>query len=142
MPQNFIKRIMRLLTHEDYTPAQPKALAGILPVPEGEYEIFRQELEQLAQEGRIVIGKNDLVSLPEMAGEVTGVFQAARGGYGFVRPDNPTAQGDLYIPAGESLNAISGDKVVAEVSRRQRRGETVRLTGRVSKVINLSLIHI
>jgi len=136
MQQHFMKRIMRLLTHDDYTPVQPKGLARILPVPEGEYEIFRQELEQLAQEGRIVIGKKELVSLPEMAGEVTGIFQAARGGYGFIRPDNPTAQGDLYIPIGESLNAISGDKVVAKVSRQQRRDETARLTGRVSKIIS------
>jgi len=113
-----------------------RELSRALRVPDEEYAIFRQALEQMKERRQIVEGPDKRIALPQISGQVTGVYQGTSKGYGFVRPDQAVAQGDLYIPAGESLDAITGDRVVARVLKRGRREGQTRYTGRIVEVLD------
>ena len=55
--------------------------------------------------------------LPPMGGEIVGRFRGTTRGFGFVVPDDPCREGDLYVPASAVRDALSGDRVRAEVIR-------------------------
>ena len=136
MPKRFTKRIISLLTHPDYTGLKKQAVAQLLQVPQEQYDKFNQAVEQLSRQGSIVIDNSKCLSLPEMTGQITGVFQANSKGFGFVRPDKLTAQGDLFIPAGASMEAITGDRVVARVLQCGKRDGKMRTRGKIIEIIS------
>ena len=136
MPERFTNRIVRLLTRKEYQPLKPRAFARSLHISDEDYPAFNRALEKLRNEGRIVIGAKGTVCLPQMANRLVGTFQATSRGFGFVRPETPTAQGDLYIPAGCSLDAVTGDTVVTRVYERGKRDGETRYTGRIVEVLN------
>ena len=47
--------------------------------------------------------------------KVVGLFEKSKN-YGFVRPDNQRLQQDIYIPAGKEKGAVSGQKVIVELT--------------------------
>lgn len=47
---------------------------------------------------------------------IVGIYSASRR-FGFVAPDDTRLKADIYIPEGEAMDAITGSKVVAEVTR-------------------------
>lgn len=63
-----------------------------------------------AKEGRIV-------EIIEHANKrIVGIYSASRR-FGFVMPDDTRLKSDIYIPAGDSMDAMTGAKVVAEITR-------------------------
>ena len=63
-----------------------------------------------AREGRIV-------EIIEHANKrIVGIYSASRR-FGFVVPDDTRLKSDIYIPAGESMDAMTGAKVVAEITQ-------------------------
>jgi len=76
---------------------------------------------------------------PVAARRVEGRYSRVRAGYGFVEVlgrDADRFPRDILIPAGSECGALHGDRVVVEVTRRDRRsgrtaGEVVTVTGRV-----------
>jgi len=135
MPQRFTTRIMHLLTRRDYQPLKRRALARTLNVPDDQYKAFCQALELLYRQNRIVFGPAGTISLPHAANRLTGTFQATSGGFGFVKPDIPIAQGDIYIPAGESLDAVTGDSVIVHVFTRGKRDGQTSYGGRIIEIL-------
>lgn len=138
MPERYTKRIMRVLTRRDYQPLKVRALARTLNIPDEDYKAFNQSVDTLRREGRIVLGPRSSVCLPEMTDRLVGTFEATTRGFGFLRPDTPTAQGDLFIPPGAALDAITGDRVVARVTRRSSRGGERSFTGQVVEILERS----
>ena len=66
--------------------------------------------------------------------KIVGTFEEIRNGYGFVIPDKGTLASDLYIPKGNTLDAVTGQKVLAEISdygefKRSPEGRIVRIIG-------------
>ncbi len=135
MPERYTKRVMLILSRLDYQPLKVRALARALNIPDEEYGAFHKSVETLRREGRIVLGPRNTVCLPEMTNRLVGTFEATSRGFGFVRPDTPTAQGDLFIPSGAVLDAISGDRVVARVTRRRHRGGERSFIGQVVEIL-------
>jgi ribonuclease R len=122
---NLETAVLGLVSHAKYQPLKPKALARKLNVPIERYSEFRKVLKALLKDGRIDLGKNHLV-LPAPAlvhGAVTGIFRRAEGGYGFVRV--AAAEGhpgqEIFIPAGHTLDAATGDEVVVRITRKSSR---------------------
>ncbi|MBN1845271.1 MAG: VacB/RNase II family 3'-5' exoribonuclease [Sedimentisphaerales bacterium] len=136
MPQRFTNRILRLITRRDYQPQKMRPLARALNVEDTDYDAFRSALEKLRQEGRIVLGPRGVVTLPEMTDRIVGTYEATRHGYGFVRPDTPAVQGDLYIPIGQGRDAVTGDRVVARVLRRRGGAGATRLSGSIVEILS------
>jgi ribonuclease R len=135
MTERYTKRILRIMTRRDYQPLKVRALARALNIPDEDYSSFRKAVEALRHEGRIIFGPRNTVCLPEMTNRLVGTFEATSRGFGFVRPDTPTAQGDLFIPSGAAQDAITGDRVVARVTRQRHRGGERKFTGQIVEIL-------
>jgi len=124
------------LLHKDATPRQRAHLEEELGVSDQLRPAFRAALDALCAEGSIIIGPRNLVSLPSLSNEVTGIFHANARGYGFVTPQQITAEGDVFIPAKATGSAMTGDRVVAKVTRSDSGRDAGRLNGRIVKVLD------
>ena len=65
---------------------------------------------------------------------IVGTFEEIRNGYGFVIPDKGTLASDLYIPKGNTMDAVTGQKVLAEISdygefKRSPEGRIIQIIG-------------
>ncbi len=94
---------------------------------------FRDACKALTRTGRVVFGAANGLMLPEPAGKIVGVYRANPKGFGFIIPDTPNAHGDLYVPAGKSNGAITGDVVTARVLRK-RRGRDRMVEGEIIEI--------
>ncbi len=135
MPQRYIERIMRLIRRNDYTPLKCRALSHLLHVPEDHYDLFRQAVKLLAEQERIAPDYKKGIRLPDMPQRITGTYRANPKGFGFVVPDQAYRQGDLYIPFGQALDAVTGDRVAALPTKLKSGGSAGRMTGRIVKII-------
>ena len=96
----------------------------------GSKDLVRNVLDNLEQNGDIVITANGKVLDFLKSGLKKGKFIANKKGYGFVEFDKE--EEDIYIPKESVLNAIDGDIVVIEVAK-VNKGE--KPYGRIFKVI-------
>lgn len=131
MPQRYRARILGHLKHDDYRPAEVDDLARLLRVPVEDRPAFDEAVDMLSSEGSIEIGDDERVRLPRHGDEVEGRIKINPRGFGFVIPDTPAREGDLFIPAGQTGDAISGDRVRCKVMRRSSGGERDRRGGGV-----------
>lgn len=122
MPSRFSKRLLTHLAHPSYEPADIRALSRDLGVEKDEFEAFALAVKDLHKQGEVVWGDDQLVTLPPLGGEVVGTFRKNPKGFGFVIPRRANAHGDLFVPAPNTLDAVSGDLVRAEVHHSKRRG--------------------
>ena len=100
-----------------------------------EYGAFRAAVKELMKAGRVIRGGDNCVVLPDASSIIVGSFRGNARGFGFVVPELPTDHGDLYIPAGATLDAITGDTVAARITRRGERGDPSRVKGEVVEII-------
>jgi len=126
--------ILQLL-QKDATPRNLAHLAEELGVGGSLRRAFREAIESLSAEGRVVLGPRNAIGLPSLSSEVTGVFRANPRGYGFVSPQQLTGEGDVFIPAKSTGSAMTGDRVVAQVTRGSKK-DPDRLTGKIVKVLD------
>jgi ribonuclease R len=123
MTEQFHEPIINFLGNQNGEPVRVADLAERLNIPGEDRGEFERAVHELASSGRVVMGEggaNSLISLPAMGNRVIGVFRQTSRGFGFVIPDEPNAHGDLFIPAGENLNAVTGDFVAAKVIVRDK----------------------
>ena len=135
MAEVFKKQIIKLLKHGDYEPIKFSQLAKMLGVNSDDFPQFKEAFDQLREAGHVVIGAGNLVSLPSLAGQIVGTFRANPKGFGFIVPREPNSHGDLFIPPDATGEAMTGDIVVAKVSRKGKRGGQMRYTGEIIEVL-------
>ncbi len=135
MSKRFSDRILDFVRQPKYRPLEAQGLARAMGIAEAEYGDFHDAVDALRRVGRVVLGTSSAVMLPHPHGEVVGTFRANPRGFGFVVPDEPTTHGDLYIAAGASLDAITGDKVLCRVQQRGKRDGKMAFGGRITRVI-------
>jgi len=135
MPQIYKDRILKFLNRREYQPLKLPQLARSLGVADDAYAEFKTAFDDLRRAGRVVLGSGNVISLPAMAAQVTGVFRSNPKGFGFVCPLEPNAHGDLFIPPDATADAMDGDTVLAKVNRKGMRGPQIRYTGEVLKVL-------
>ncbi len=123
MPIRFTHRILEHLAHSGYRPASQKQIAREMRVEDDEREVFKEAIARLRDEGKVAVGEDDHVRLPTMGDEIVGRFRLNARGFGFVIPDEPFREGDLFVPRGSVRDAISGDRVRAEVVRQEWRAK-------------------
>ncbi|MFM9146025.1 MAG: hypothetical protein ACKORL_11905, partial [Phycisphaerales bacterium] len=143
MPLRFLQRIQDHLAYDNYRPAELGEVRRQMRVSDDDAEAFEQAVERLAAEGKVEVGGDGRLRLPKFADEVEGRLKLNPRGFGFLVPDAPTREGDLYIPAGMTKDALNGDRVRVKVVRRGGGGGGMRggkgaqdgPTGRVVEVV-------
>ena len=124
---------------------------GFLEIPEAEEDIFIPEesigtalhgdtvqivVKKDGKDGKRCEGEGVKV-LERGTKEVVGTYQQCDG-FGFVVTDNQRFLKDVFIPAGKSLEAEDGDKVLAEIKdhgnkRRSPEGKIIEILGKLGE---------
>lgn len=129
MTLKYERRLIDHLKHEHYEPSTPDRLAQDLGIPDDDRAEFDKAVADLV--ARKVLAFSDVGSgagtvrrivLPKMADEVTGVFKKNQRGFGFIITDVPYREGDVFVPPDAVSDALTGDRVRAQVYRSFRRG--------------------
>ncbi|MFO0963868.1 MAG: VacB/RNase II family 3'-5' exoribonuclease [Phycisphaerales bacterium] len=118
MSLRYFQRILDHLAYDNYRPTELPELRRQLRVEEEDAAEFDAAVESLAGEGRVEVGGDGKVRLPRYGDEVEGTLRLNARGFGFLIPDNPVREGDLYIPAGQTGDALNGDRVRVRVVRK------------------------
>jgi ribonuclease R len=111
----FARRILEHIADRRYRPTQVRALGEELGIAPDELDDFRRTITRMVEDGNLVLGVSDTVALPPPGREAAGVFRLNDRGFGFITPDSPMAHGDLFVPAGQTGGALTGDRVRARV---------------------------
>ncbi len=127
--------ILKGMRSHTYHPMRLRRLARFFDVAEDDYAEFRTLVKQLIREGEVheVRGKLRVPRRkpPRKKGDrtVEGRFSLSQRGFGFVepedddaQPDGPTEGDDLFIPPGQTLDAVTGDTVRAQVDGKGDKG--------------------
>src|ERR671918_92997 len=119
-PTRARQKILDLLAKKNarLTPAEIVRRAGF---SRDDLQLVVDGLRELTREGRLVRLKKNHYALPDGRNLVTGRIQAHPDGYGFLIPDDKSAE-DLYLNRREMRRLMHGDRVVARVDRKQRGG--------------------
>ncbi len=123
MPDRYTRRLITHLRHASYEPAGIDRLAHDFGIEDDDLPDFREAIKTLVDDGRAETDKKGRLMLPGVPDEVIGIFKANARGFGFLVPEEKYREGDLFVPAGETCNALTGDKVRAAVVTQRRRGE-------------------
>jgi len=118
VPLRFKSRIIDHLAHRSYLPTYAHEIAHQLRVADEDEAAFDEAIRQLAAEEMLEIGNDDRVRLPRMGDEIEGVLKVTPRGFGFVKTERAYREGDLFVPQGETKDAVSGDRVRVRVVRR------------------------
>jgi ribonuclease R len=142
VPLRFIQRIEDHLAYDNYRPTDIDEVRRQMRVPADDAEAFEQAVEMLVAEGRVEVGGDGKLRLPKYQDEIEGRLKLNARGFGFLVPDHPTREGDLFIPAGQTKDALNGDRVRVKVMRKgggkfgaPGKGAQDGPTGRVVEVV-------
>jgi len=126
--------LLNLIRERVQHPATARELARLLEIPRDERTSFKRLLTSLASEGVLLQIRGNRFGLAEKMDLVAGRLETNRGGFGFVVPEHAAAirggrgtPGDIYIAAGNLMEAMHGDRVVARVERQTARGPEGRI---------------
>ena len=138
MAEHYSRRILTHLADRRYAPCPVSQLARQLGVESDDYDEFRRTVKQLQGEGRVVLGPSDCLSLSPPGKQVLGTFRLHERGFGFIEPDAPAVHSDLFVPPGQTADAMNGDHVRARVIRQKSKGvgsNQDRFVGRIVEIL-------
>ncbi len=125
------EKIYSFLTSDEYTPMKLKELASLLQVPKYEKEEFKEVIDKLVSEGKVVIDSKNRIKTAE-SNMVAGYFSGTAKGYGFVHIEGE--EEDIFIPPDRTGSAHDKDKVLITItegsSGRSREGEVISILER------------
>ncbi len=141
MALRYKRRLIQHLKHDTYDPKGVEGLIEELRIDDP--EVFADEVKAMVEAGDIDTdskGRLRLPSVGSLGGEVFGEFRGTDRGFGFVRTESMMREGDIFIPPGSTLDAMTGDRVRVAISRDTRRprpgdGDGPRFTGEVVEVV-------
>ncbi len=137
MPERFHQTIIDYLADQNGSPTRVADIIERLHVAPDDQARFAEAVDQLLQAERIISYEGGMIALPAMGNQVIGRYSQTSRGFGFVVPTEPNAHGDLFIPIGENLGAVSGDIVAAKVIVRQKYDlrDKKSTSGRVTEIV-------
>ena len=141
MAQQFHEPIINFLGDRNGEPILIDDLAQRLNIAPEDHAEFRRAVEELVAAGRVVWNGDgspgQMLGLPALGNRVVGTFRQTSRGFGFIIPDEPNAHGDLFIPIGDNLDAVTGDLVAAKVIVREKYDTRDRrnISGRIVEIL-------
>ncbi len=130
------QQIMAAISRKTYQPIKAKALARKLGVPTEDHRDFRRILKDLIQQGRVEVGKNNVIRPSPPHGTAVGIFRRATAGFGFVRPHavDGTTGPEIYVREADTHDAVTGDEVLVKITKQPRRAG-LGPAGRITQVL-------
>jgi len=135
--------VLRLVTEQVHHPATARELAQLLRVPREERAGFKRQIKALVADGVLLQIRGNRFGLAEKMDLISGRLQANAGGFGFVVPDHTDTAGqqgrrDIYVAAGNLMEAMHGDRVIARIERQSERGPE----GRIIRILERSQTNV
>ena len=140
--EKYINSILRYLADKEGEPIRVRKLARRMGVSDEDYGDFRAAFKKLRDQGRIVFGAKNTLTLPEGRSTVVGRFHANPKGFGFISPQDTEMNADIFVPEDKTLGAMTGDLVQARLIRRGRRNGEIRYVGEVLEVRERGLTRV
>ncbi len=139
MSLKFTSRILALLKDEDYRPVTLDKIAEQLGVEPQERAELQTALDALISKKTVALTKDRRIQLPAAGDFLTGTIKIHPKGFAFVVPEAATRGGDIFVPAGETSDAVSGDRVRVRILPDHRRGKSAKdstgVIGRVDEIL-------
>jgi len=137
MSDIFSNLILKHIGDQRYRPINARQLAQELGIEGDQIDAFKKAVDQLVKSQQVVLGPANAMVLPPPGREMTGLFRLNRRGFGFLQPDSPTEHGDLFIPAGNTADALTGDMVRARVLKRSSRARSSDKSPYIGQIIEV-----
>jgi len=118
-------------------PLAPHDLAQSLQVHADSLDVLVRRLKAMERDGQLKSDASGAFVLADQSGFILGRVSAHRDGFGFVIPDDASA--DLFLSEKEMQKVLHGDKVMARVTGTDRRG---RLEGTIVEVVSRANSHV
>lgn len=125
--REFIIQVME----EEGVPLKKKDLLNILNIKKAEEDIFNRRLRAMLRDGQILKNRKETFCLPTKLNAVSGKIQGHPDGFGFLIPDEPGNE-DIFLSPVEMKKAFHNDRVIVQISSKDRRG---RLEGKIIEVL-------
>jgi ribonuclease R len=113
------QRILDLFAKTPKTRLTPAEILKRAGFSRDDLQLVVDGLRELAREGRLVRLKKNHYALPDNQNLVSGRIQAHPDGYGFLIPEDKSAE-DLYLSRREMRRVMHGDRVTVRVDRSRR----------------------
>src|SRR5437867_10856509 len=110
------EQVLALLARKNYRPLNKIDIARELGLTGTQRNALRKTLRELENGGEIVRIRKNRYVLPSEADLVTGKLSIHQAGYGFLVPEK-AGEPDVFIAAENTGTAMTGDRVVARISR-------------------------
>lgn len=96
---------------------------------------FDEVIDRLSKD-LVIICQGNKIGKPASFNCVVGIIEITQRGFGFVDPeDKQHYQNSIFIPQGDTNNAITGDRVLVKISDSKKKGADLKLEGRVVKIV-------
>jgi len=114
----FKSRILDHLAHRNYLPILINEVARQLRVADEDESEFLDTVRELSEAGLLEIGKDEKLRLRVDQQDDPLPLTLERLPMGFIKTEVDYREGDLFVPQGETKDAVSGDRVRVKVVRR------------------------
>ena len=112
---------------QDGKPVSVRELIRRLRLEKDSRAELKPVLRAMLEDGAIVKIRGERVGLPARMNLVVGRLTCNPAGFGFVVPERPRPEGDLFVSAVNLKEALHGDRVVARVERVTPKGPEGRI---------------
>ncbi len=113
------EKVKAFIESDVYVPMTKGDIAHVLSVPESDKAEFVKILDQLEDEGHILLTKKRKYVSCKKGGYILTVFSGSGKEYGFARMENGE---DLFIPPEATCGALDGDRVLVKPTGKGKNG--------------------
>ncbi len=119
------KEILQLMEEED-RPLLLREILKRLGLAKEERRSLREQMRNLAEEGKVVKIRGNRYGLPQKMSLLVGKLKCHPNGYGFVISERE-GEGDIFINPRNLREAMHGDRVLVRVESFRRKGKEGRI---------------
>ena len=116
---DILKNQILHLLQKDRTPRRVTLLEQELGLPQEQLSLFDDAIDALCEAGQVIIDSGDLIRLPALSQEITGIFKADARGFGLVTAQQHIDQQEIFIPVKATATAMTGDRVLVSIKSRK-----------------------
>ncbi|MGZ3633871.1 MAG: ribonuclease R family protein, partial [Parachlamydiaceae bacterium] len=113
---NLLKTTRQYIEGRNYAPLSLHELMEKLTLPEQHKKVFVEILHTLEKEKCVRLKRGLYEAYGSEESIITGTISMHPRGFGFVKPDEASAEGDVFIPKHLTLNAVDGDHVEVAIN--------------------------